>query len=188
MTDGFQPVDGRASRAGGFLGLVVDGSLANGIDVRLDAATAIENVKVGTFVTIQGSENQFFGVVTDVALGSTDPRLKHGSVDLEDPFISQVLLGTVAYGTLSVLPNLIMPVVLGEADAAPTAAKTILPTSPGHTLRRTGMCPWSSDGKMRDTFGSAIPWTWMPRSAWTWVSWLNAPLGCLAKAVPARPF
>ena len=94
MTDGFQPADGRPSRDGGFLGLVVDGSLANGIDVRLDPGTAIEKVKVGTFVTIRGTENQFFGVVTDVALGSTDPRLKHGSVDLEDPFISQVLLGT----------------------------------------------------------------------------------------------
>ena len=125
MTDGFQPMDGRPGQDGGFLGLVVDGSLSNGIDVRLDQDTSIENVKVGTFVTIRGNENQFFGVVTDVALGSTDPRLKHGSVDLEDPFISQVLLGTVAYGAISVLPNLIMPAALGDADAAPAAAKTI---------------------------------------------------------------
>ena len=125
MTDGFQSMDGRPGQDGGFLGLVVDGSLSNGIDVRLDQDTSIENVKVGTFVTIRGNENQFFGVVTDVALGSTDPRLKHGSVDLEDPFISQVLLGTVAYGAISVLPNLIMPAALGDADAAPAAAKTI---------------------------------------------------------------
>jgi DNA helicase HerA-like ATPase len=127
MTDGFQPTDGQVSRDGGFLGLVVDGSLTNGIDVRLDPGTSIESVKVGTFVTIQGSGHQFFGVVTDVALGSTDPRLKHGSVDLGNPFISQALSGTVAYGTLSVLPNLVMPVVLGDADEAPVAAKTIPP-------------------------------------------------------------
>ena len=127
MTDGFQPTNGQASRDGGFLGVVVDGSLANGIDVRLDPGTSIESVKVGTFVTIRGSEHQFFGVVTDVALGSTDPRLKHLSIDLEDPFISQALLGTVAYGTLSVLPNLIMPMVLGNAHEAPAAAKTIPP-------------------------------------------------------------
>ena len=127
MTDGFQPTNGRPSSDGGFLGLVVEGSLANGIDVRLDADTAIENIKVGTFVTIRGNENQFFGVVTDVALGSTDPRLKHVSVDLEDPFICQTLLGTVAYGTLSVLPNLIMPTVMGDAGQAPAAAKTIPP-------------------------------------------------------------
>ena len=131
MTDGFQLTDGQPGRDGGFLGLVVEGSLASGIDVRLDPGTAIENIKVGTFVTIRGNENQFFGVVTDVALGSTDPRLKHVSVDLEDPFISQTLLGTVAYGTLSVLPNLIMPAVLGDADEAPAAAKTI----PAHFSR-----------------------------------------------------
>ena len=127
MTDGFQATDGQASRDGGFLGLVVDGSLANGIDVRLDPDTSIESVKVGTFVTIRGSDHQFFGVVTDVALGSTDQRLKHGSIDLGNPFISQALLGTVAYGTLSVLPNLIMPAVLGDVDEAPAAAKTIPP-------------------------------------------------------------
>ena len=127
MTDGFQPTDGQPSRDGVFLGLVVDGSLANGIDVRLDPGTSNESVKVGTFVTIRGSKHQFFGVVTDVALGSTDPRLKHLPIDLDDPFVSQALLGTVAYGTLSVLPNLIMPVVLGDADESPAAAKTIPP-------------------------------------------------------------
>ena len=127
MTDGFQSVNGQSVRDGGLLGLVVDGSLANGIEVRLDAGTSVEKVKVGTFVTIRGGEHQFFGVVTDVALGSTDPRLKQLSVDVEDPFISQAFLGTLAYGTVSVLPNLIMPVALGDAGDPPVAAKTIPP-------------------------------------------------------------
>ncbi len=127
MTDGFQSVNGQSGRDGGLLGLVVDGSLANGIEVRLDSSTSVEKVKVGTFVTIRGGEHQFFGVVTDVALGSTDPRLKQLSVDVEDPFISQALLGTLAYGTVSVLPNLIMPVALGDAGDPPVAAKTIPP-------------------------------------------------------------
>ena len=83
-----QPTDGRMAPDEGFLGLVVDGSLANGIEVRLDREASVENVKVGAFVTIRGSGHQFFGVVTDVSLGTADPRLKHGSVDLADPFIS----------------------------------------------------------------------------------------------------
>ena len=40
---------------------------------------------------------------------------------------AQVVTGTVAYGTLSVLPQLIMPSVLGDTAETPTAAKTIPP-------------------------------------------------------------
>ncbi|HEU0022544.1 MAG TPA: ATP-binding protein, partial [Dehalococcoidia bacterium] len=73
----------------------------------------------------------FFGVVTDIALGSSDPRLKHGPPEVEDPFIAQMVSGTVAYGTVSVLPNLTMPLVLGDTGEAPVAAKTI----PAHFSR-----------------------------------------------------
>ncbi len=122
---------GLPAQDAGFLGLVVDGSLANGIEVRLDQAASVEDVKVGAFVTIRGSGHQFFGVVTDVSLGSADSRLKHGSVDLANPFVSQALSGTVAYGAASVLPNLIMPLALGDAEEAPIAAKSI----PAHFSR-----------------------------------------------------
>ena len=127
MTDGFRLPDDHTGQDGGFLGLVVDGSLTNGVDVRLDSATSVEDIKVGAFVTIRGGRHRFFGVITEIALGSTDPRLKHVATDVQDPFISQALMGTVAYGTVSVLPNLIMPAVLGEAEATPAAAKTIPP-------------------------------------------------------------
>ena len=50
---------------------------------------------------------------------------------MADPFISQVFSGTVAYGTISVLPNLTMPLVLGGEGEAPVAAKTI----PAHFSR-----------------------------------------------------
>ncbi len=111
----------------GFLGLVVEGSLTQGVEVRLDPGTSVENIKAGTFVTIQGSQYRFFGVATDISLGNSDARLKHLPLDLGDPFISQALLGTVAYGTVSVFPNLVMPLVLGDDEAAPAAAKTIPP-------------------------------------------------------------
>ena len=131
MTDGFNLADASPGQNGSFLGLVLDGSLAQGVELRLDAGTSVENVKVGTFVTIQGSEHRFFGVITDISLGSTDPRLKHVPPNLEDPFISQALLGTVAYGAASVLPNLIMPLALGDDVGVPAAAKTI----PAHFSR-----------------------------------------------------
>lgn len=135
MTDGLQ----RQSEDGGTapaqrpgsgdaaLGLVVDGSLSQGVEVRLDPDASVEDIKVGTFITIRGTHNNFFGVVTDVSLGSTDPRLKHTPPQGDAPFIAQVLAGTVAYGTISVLPNLVMPAVLGDEQESPAAAKTIPP-------------------------------------------------------------
>ena len=131
MTDGELP--GPGGLKGKALGLVVGGSLAQGVEVRLDAGgqTSVEDIKVGTFVTIQGSKYRFFGVVTDLALNSSDPRLKHSPPEVEDPFIAQVVSGTVAYGTITVLPNLTMPVVLGGEEEAPVAAKTI----PAHFSR-----------------------------------------------------
>ena len=112
---------------GGFLGVVVDRFLAHGVEVRLDAGASVEEVKAGAFVTIQGTGHRFFGVVTDISLGSTDSRLKHAPPGVDDPFISQVLQGTVAYGTISVMPNLVMPVALGDTGETPVAAKTIPP-------------------------------------------------------------
>ena len=59
------------------LGMVIEGSVANGVEVRLDPGVSVEQVKVGTFVTLQGANNRFFGVVTDVSLGSTDPPIRY---------------------------------------------------------------------------------------------------------------
>ena len=132
MTDGWQrieeAVDGAMQQPAGTwqspLGLVVQGSLGRGVEVRLDAASSVEDIKVGTFVTIQGSRNRFFCVVTDISLGSTDARLNHTPPQIGDPFLAQVMEGTVAYGTISVLPTLTMPVALGDSQG-PAAAKSI---------------------------------------------------------------
>ncbi|MCH8989316.1 MAG: ATP-binding protein [Chloroflexi bacterium] len=118
------------------LGMVIEGSVANGVEVRLDPGVSVEQVKVGTFVTIQGTDNRFFGVVTDVGLGSTDPRLKYTPLPVDDPFVIQALQGTVAFGTVSVLPQLTMPQILGDPEAlgdkaGPAAAKSI----PSHFSR-----------------------------------------------------
>ena len=118
------------------LGMVIEGSVANGVEVRLDPGVSVEQVKVGTFVTIQGTDNRFFGVVTDVGLGSTDPRLKYTPLPVDDPFVIQALQGTVAFGTVSVLPQLTMPQMLGDPEAlgdnaGPAAAKSI----PSHFSR-----------------------------------------------------
>ena len=128
-----------------FLGMVVEGSLTGGVEIRLDPATSVEDIKVGTFVTVQGEKMHFFGVVTDVALSSADPRLKYTPPDVQNPFIAQVVAGTTAYGTISVLPTLTMPVVMGDSSG-PMPAKTV----PAHFSRAR----LASERDVETVFGS----------------------------------
>ena len=112
--------------AGAPLGMVVAGSLTQGVEIRLNPSgeTLVEDVKVGAFVTIQGRKYRFFGVVTDLELNSSDPRLRHTPPDAGNPAVAEALSGTMAYGTVEVLPNLVMPLTAGDG-AGPVAAKTI---------------------------------------------------------------
>ncbi len=136
---------GLQSTTGVHLGMVVDGSLGQGVDVRLGPETSVEEVKVGTFVTLQGEKLRFFGVVTDIKLGSASPGLKYNPPDVQDPFIAEVVGGTAAFGTISVLPSLTMPSVLGD-PAGPSAAKTI----PAHFAQAY----LASEGDVQTVFGS----------------------------------
>ena len=124
-------IDGRIDSVPGLpLGMVIEGSVANGVEVKLDPGVSVEQIKVGTFVTLQGANNRFFGVVTDVGLGSTDPRMKFTPLSADDPFVIQALQGIVAFGTVSVLPQLTMPDVVGD-EQEPAPAKSI----PAHFSR-----------------------------------------------------
>ena len=68
-----------SSAQGELLGVVVGGSLGQGLEIRLGntSGMSVEDVKVGSFVTVKGRRNRFFGVVTDISLGGSDARLKH---------------------------------------------------------------------------------------------------------------
>ena len=140
MTDGIGP---EASQ-GRYLGMVVDGSVTRGTEIRLDGRTSVEDVKLGTFVTIQGERHRFFGVVTDVSLGSVDDSLKHNPPHVEDPFIAEVVSGTAAYGSVKVLPTLTMPVALGDSQG-PSPARTV----PAHFSRSYT----ASEGDVEAVFG-----------------------------------
>ncbi len=107
------------------LGIVVSGSLNKGVEVRLDSSASIEDMAVGRFVTIEGEKRRFFGMITDVSLGVTDPNLTLTPPDVSDPFIAEVLAGTSTFGTLHVSPSL---VIGGDAAAileGPQPVKTI---------------------------------------------------------------
>ena len=119
-SNGTGPVEARR------LGQVVGGSLSRGLDVRLDGYGAgIEDVAVGSFVTIQGRRQRYFAVVTDVELRAVDDGVRHfppasspGAPDAGD-FTAEVIAGTLAYGQLSVMPSMAVPI----GDPSPGVAE-----------------------------------------------------------------
>ena len=126
--DGNTPV--RPEPVEGILGAVVGGSLTDGVEVRLAEGASVEDIPVGSYVVIQGETRRFFGMVSEVRLAATDARLRSAPAGFEDPFVSQALTGTAAYGSIVVRPRLTLPSVAGaEGDIAP--ARTV----PAHFSR-----------------------------------------------------
>jgi DNA helicase HerA-like ATPase len=105
------------------LGFVLSGSLSEGLGVKLDPRYSIEHLAVGRYVVIHGHQSgrTFFGIITDIALGASNPDLTHRPPNMEQPFTLEVYLGEVAYATLHVSPML----MLDETDDQPRPIKTI---------------------------------------------------------------
>ena len=74
--------------------------------MRLDSAFPAEQVKVGSFVAIQGRDSRFFGIVSDISLEASDASLRSAPPDVDDPFIAGIVSGTGAYAIATVSPQL----------------------------------------------------------------------------------
>ena len=46
------------------LGIVVSGSVDKGVEVRLDSSASVEDMVVGRYVTIEGRQRRFFGMLS----------------------------------------------------------------------------------------------------------------------------
>ena len=118
------------------LGLLVAGSVAEGLSARLDPAVAIEDVRLGKFVKIVGQKYEYFCLVTDVQLDSANAdvlRDPPGDPSVVDVFLRQVLSGTTTYALIKLKPELMLAnpaaddVELDAADLVPRPARTIPP-------------------------------------------------------------
>ncbi len=131
-------------QGGAPLGTVVGGSLSEGVEVKLNDNASVEDIPVGSYVVIQGETKRFFGMVNEVRLAATDARLRTTPANLSDPFVAEVLSGTAAYGTITVRPRLLLPMVAGsDAELAP--ARTV----PAHFARASK----ASDADVAQVFG-----------------------------------
>src|ERR671939_1432138 len=93
------------------LGLLVSGSVAEGLAARLDPQVAIEDVRLGKFVKIVGQKYEYFCLVTDVQLDSANAdvlRDPPGDPSTVDVFLRKVLSGTTTYGLVKLKPELML--------------------------------------------------------------------------------
>ena len=123
--DRFFPRDAHLTAVTQKLGVVVSGSLSRGLDIKLFPNANIEEIAVGRYVVIEGNKLKFFGMITDVALDNTNPQFEKMPPNItNDPFLSDIYLGTSVFGRIHVAPML----VLDDAATEPRPVKTI----PGH--------------------------------------------------------
>src|SRR5438105_5233104 len=120
------------------LGLLVAGSVAEGLQARLDPSVPIEDVRLGKFVKIVGQKYEYFCLVTDVQLDSANPdvlRYPPGEPSNDDVFLRDVLSGTTTYATIKLKPELMLANVVGAlagmsfdpSELVPRPARTIPP-------------------------------------------------------------
>jgi uncharacterized protein len=128
----------------GTVGVVVGGSLREGLTAKLANPDAVEDMRVGKFVVIEGLRHRYFSLITDIELHTTDQRL------LADPpanaFVRQVLAGTATYGTVAIAPML----MLERGSAAGTEGPQPVRTIPGHFSAVLD----ADDGDFRTVFGA----------------------------------
>jgi len=107
------------------LGIVISGSLNKGVEIRLDSSASVEDMVVGRYVAIEGQKKRFFGMITDISLGVIDPKLTLTPPDVSDPFMAEVLAGTSTYGTLHIVPYLVIGGDVTGLIEGPQPVKTI---------------------------------------------------------------
>jgi len=89
------------------IGYVVGGGLKENLRVRLTIPS--QQVQEGAFVVIESGSWQFYGLVTDLQLGSTDPRFADEQSESRLPAdMARLLHGQTLYTTLEVLPALML--------------------------------------------------------------------------------
>ena len=106
------------------LGLVITGSLSEGLTVRLEADISVEEVSVGRYVVIQGESHRFFGMITDVRLGLLNDRFLRTPPPVSDPLVAEVVRGTGTFGLLEVVPMLTLPLEASTLET-PQPVKTV---------------------------------------------------------------
>ena len=98
-----------AKTRGEAIGVITKGSLVEGLEMKLDSAQNVEDMKAGKFVVIEGDKNDFFSMVTDMRLDANNQEVLLHPPGREDDILRKVLAGTTTYNIVSLRPMLMMP-------------------------------------------------------------------------------
>ena len=91
------------------IGYLVGGGLKENFRVRLTVSS--QEIQEGAFVIIASGDWRYYGIVTDIQLGATDPRFADEQMEGRFPsYISNALHGQTLYANLEVLPNLMLEI------------------------------------------------------------------------------
>jgi uncharacterized protein len=88
------------------IGYIIGGGLKEGFRIRLTVPA--DQVQEGSFVVCDNGRFRYFGLITDLQLGATDPRFADEKSDRLQPAIQQALLGKTLFTTLDMYPTLLM--------------------------------------------------------------------------------
>lgn len=94
------------SQENGTLGYIVGGALKSGLRVRLTVPA--DTVQEGSFVVCDTARYRYYGLVTDLELGATDPRFADEKSDRLPAAIRDALYGKTLYTTLEMYSTLLM--------------------------------------------------------------------------------
>ncbi len=96
------------SGSGNEIGVITQGSLTEGVEMKLNPDRSVEDVKAGKFVVIEGFKNEFFSMITDLSLDATNPDILLYPPMEGDRLLHSVLNGSSTYVTVSLRPMLML--------------------------------------------------------------------------------
>ncbi len=88
------------------IGYIVGGGLKEGFRIRLTVPA--DQVQEGSFIVVEGGRYRYYGLITDLQLGATDPRFADEKTDRMQPAIQHALLGKTLFTTLTMYPTLLL--------------------------------------------------------------------------------
>src|SRR5512135_2776180 len=104
----FPPIPRNGEPSAG-IGYVVGGGLKENLSVRLTVPA--QEVQEGSFVIIDSADWRFYGLVTDLQLGATDPRFADEQSERRlTNGLSALLQGQTLYTNLEVMPALMLEI------------------------------------------------------------------------------
>ncbi|MFN8671682.1 MAG: ATP-binding protein [Candidatus Sericytochromatia bacterium] len=127
------------------LGVITQGALSSGLEMKLNPNNSVEDIRVGKFVVVEGKQNRFFSMITDVSLSTSNQKILLDP-PRDDDFTSEILSGIGTFGNVKIQPMLMLERNKESSQEELRPVKTI----PGHFSKVRE----SSDDDFKIVFGA----------------------------------